>query len=417
MKKSTKALSVGAAVIAALVALAGCSGGNAPDSSGPEKVVFWGSWSGDQVAQLDAQTKAFNASQDKYAVSYVSQELVEQKLLTGIASGNVPDVLLWDRNQTALYAPKGALASVDDLVARDKVKLGDFYEEPLSEMEVGGKLYGLPLLVDNRSLFYNAKMLADAGVQPPTTWAELKTAAEKLTVHDASGKLTRSGFAVNDPGLFNMWLPQAGGELLTADGKNTAYNSPEGLAVLDYWKSLVDGGVYQQGFADGTDGFAEGTVAMKLDGPWALAGLDKVEGLDYGIVSPPAGPGGDTGAITGGFGLVIPKGAKNVEGAWAFMKWWTTQPQNGIDFAKVSGWIPANTVAANDSYFTGNPHYSAFIQTMKYAKVRPNIKGYSDVEGKALVPALQKFMSGEVGAQEALKEAQTQGDQILADNR
>ena len=39
----------------------------------------------------------------------------------------------------------------------------------------------------------------------------------------------------------------------------------------------------------------------------------------------------------GGFGLVIPEGAKQSEGAWEFMKWWTTQPENGVAFAKLSG--------------------------------------------------------------------------------
>ncbi|NEE01992.1 ABC transporter substrate-binding protein [Phytoactinopolyspora halotolerans] len=415
MKKPTTLLTT---AFAALLAVAGCSSGDdgGATSEGREDVVMWGSWSGEQVDQLEEQAAAFNESQDQYEVSYVSQELVEEKLLTGFASGDVPDVVLWDRYQTSLYAPKGALAPIDDYVSSDGVDTGMFYEPAVEEMTVDGTLYGLPLLVDNRSLFYNTTLLDEAGVDVPDTWSGLKDAAEALTVRDG-GTLTQAGFDLGDPGLFNMWLAQAGGHLVTEDETATAFNSPEGLDVLRFWQELLDAGVYEQGFGDGIDAFAEGSTAMKLDGPWALTSLDAVDGLEYGVAEPPRGPNGDTGAYMGGFGLVIPEGATNADGAWEFIKWWTTQPENGVDFGRISGWIPANVEAANDPYFTDDERYAAFIETMNYAQVRPSVEGYSDVEGKALVPALEQFLSGELSAEQALNQAQEQGDRILADAR
>ncbi len=375
---------------------------------------MWGSWSGDQVDQINQMTAAFNKSQSKYEVSYVAQEQVEQKLLTAIASGQVPDLVMWDRYQTALYAPKGAVQAIDEFVKKDAIDLDAFYPQAIAEMESGGKLYGLPLLVDVRSLAYNADLFNQAGATPPTTWDELLEVAKKLTIKDDSGKLSRAGFLLNDPGLFNMWLWQAGGELLSADGKKTAYNSSSGLEVLNFWKSMLDAGVYVNGFADTNDVFAAGDAAMKLTGPWDIPTLDKAEGLNYAIAEPPAGPGGDKSSIMGGFGLVIPTGAKQSEGAWEFMKWWSTSVENGVKFAKISGWFPANREASNNEYFTKNDKYAAFVKTLDYARTRPLVSGYSDVEGKALTPALQKFMSNELTAGEALKEAQTQGDQLLA---
>ncbi|WFR67072.1 extracellular solute-binding protein [Curtobacterium flaccumfaciens] len=119
----------------------------------------------------------------------------------------------------------------------------------------------------------------------------------------------------------------------------------------------------------------------------------------------------------GGFGLVIPTGAKNADGAWAFEKWWATKASNGVEFAKISGWIPANRSSANDSFFTDDPRYAGFVKTLDYAEVRPDVAGYSDVEGKALTPALEKFMSGQLSAQQALSQAAKQGDRILEENR
>ncbi|CAI9389388.1 ABC transporter substrate-binding protein [Microbacterium sp. T2.11-28] len=418
MKTSPRRFLALGVVTVAAIALAACSGtttDSGDSGDGPEKVTFWGSWSGDQVAQLEAQADAYNAAQDAYEVTYVPQELVEEKLLTGLASGDVPDVVLWDRYNTPIYVDKNALAPIDEYIEADGVDMSQFYDQALSELVIDDVTYGIPLLVDNRSLFYNVEALEEAGVEPPTTWDELAAVAEATTVSEG-GSLARAGFQLNDPGLFNMWLTQAGGQMYSDDEQTTAFNSPEGLEVLQFWQSLLDAGVYELGFGEGVDAFAEGNVALKLDGPWALGGLDAA-GVEYGIVPPPSGPDGGQGAGMGGFGLVIPQGAKNAEGAWDFITWWTTQPENGVSFGEISGWIPANIEAANDPYFTDNPKYSAFIETLEFAKVRSRIPGASDVEGKALIPQLERFLAGEISAEDALAEAQSLGDQILADNR
>jgi multiple sugar transport system substrate-binding protein len=414
-RRTFTALALGAAT----AGLAGCGssgGGGASGGSGIKDVTFWGGWVGDQAAQINQQVAAFNAAQTDYTVKYVQQKEVEQKLLTGLASGQVPDVVLWDRFQTSLYVPKGALAAIDEQIAADKVDTAQLYDQALSEMTVDGKVYGLPLIVDNRSLFYNTELLEKAGAQPPTTWDSLLEVARKTTQRKG-GKLAVAGFALDDPGLFSIWLRQAGGTMLNADNQTVAFNSPEGLEVLAFWKQLMDAGVYEPGFGVGGVPFAEGKMAMQYNGPWALADLKKVPDLKYGITEPPAGPHGDKAAGMGGFGLVIPRGAKNAQGAWAFMKWWCTTPANALSFGKISGQLPANKTAAQDAFFTADPKYKGFVATMEYATVRPAIPGYSDVEGKALIPALQKFLANEMPAEQALAAAEKQGNQILASNR
>jgi len=386
-------------------------------------ITMWGSWSGDQVKQIQGQLDAFNKTHPNIQVQYVVQQNLEQKLLTALAGGEVPDVLLWDRFQTALYAPKGALAPIDEYVKKDNVNLKDFYSEAVREMSYDGKLYGLPMAVDNRSLFYNKKLFQEVGIQnPPTTWAELEQDAKKLTVWK-DGKLARAGLALDDVGLFNMWILQAGGHMLTPDGTKTAFNSQAGLDVLNFWHKLIyDDKVYVNGFtqglAQGEDPFVTGKVAMKFNGPWALADYKKYgKDLDFGIVPPPAGPNGDKGTRMGGFGLAIASKSAHKDQAWEFIKWWTTIPENGVNFAKISGWIPANMKAANDPYFTNDPYYKAFIEAMNFAKIRPPVPGYSDVEGKALIPDLQLFLLNKMTAEQALKDAQQKGDTILQQNR
>lgn len=393
--------------------LVACNSDN--DSSaevdGPTEITMWGSWSGEQIDQLEKLIGIYNDSQDDYRVTYVVQQNVEEQLLTAIAGGELPDLILWDRFQTAAYASRGVLQPLDELVERDNVNMDAFYSEAVREMTVDGDLYGIPLLVDTRILFYN-KDLMD-GVDVPTTWDEMKEIAPQVTKRDGA-RLSQAGFSLEDPGLFNMYMLQAGGELIDVEDMSVNFDNSMGRSVLDLWDVLLnEEGVYELGFdADGNQ-FAAGNLAMQNNGPWAIADLENVEGLNFGVSLPLTGPDGDAGSIMGGFGLVMPRNTENQEGAWDFIKWWTTQPENGVEFGKISGWIPANIEAANDEFFTENEIYSVFVEAMENARVRPTTEGYANFESLVLIPQLQNFMSGTISADEALETVDSKGTQLL----
>jgi len=396
------------------------SKGSSVSNAETVELTMWGTWGGDQVAQLEAQLEAYNASQDKIHITYAVQDGMEQKLLTAIASNEVPDVVLWDRFNTSVYAPKGAFTQLDDLVANDdSIDMSDFYEPAVDELTYDGKLYGIPLTVDTRILFYNKDMFEEAGVDPEsiTDWDSLREAAIKLTIRE-NGKLVQAGFSLKDTGLFNNWIVQAGGRMINNDTTppTTDFNTQAGLDVLAYWDQLqnVDK-VYDLGFEDGYggDGFKAGKVAITFNGPWTLESYREAD-INFGVIGQPAGPSGNQSAMMGGFGLIIPNKAKNTEAAWEFIKWWTTQPENGVEFAKISGNLPASKEAAKDPYFVEDEILQVFTAAMDYAGIRSKVPGYSDVEGLALIPQLQKFVAGEITAEKALSEAQTQGDAILS---
>ncbi|WP_127491618.1 ABC transporter substrate-binding protein [Paenibacillus glycanilyticus] len=398
---------------------------NASSNSGDGKAVeltFWGDWAGDGQKQFQTMVDAFNKSQDKIHVKYVLQQDLITKFLTAATSGGAPDVLLWDRWRTPLYAPKNVLHPIDDFMAKDGLNKDDFYGEALKELSNSDKLYGLPLTVDARALFYNKKLLADAGVtQPPTTWDELEQAAIKTTKWNGS-KLEVAGFSLADNGLFNMYLQQAGGSMLTDDGKKTNFNNEKGLSVLEFWDRMLNQDKvykvgFEQGLGEGTDAFATGKVAMTYNGPWMLSTYKKYgKDLDFGVVPPPAGPNGDKGGVMGGFGLVIPEASKNQEAAWEFIKWWTANKDNALLWAKTSLNIPGYKPALDDPFFKEDPLWQPFLDTLEFAKTRPAHPGYSVMETEALIPNLQLYQQKKQNAEDTLKKAQQRGDQQLADN-
>ncbi|MEK4105879.1 ABC transporter substrate-binding protein [Paenibacillus sp. FSL R10-2791] len=412
---------------------AGCGGNNgsadketgntskAGSSTGKKtELTFWGDWGGEGQKQFETMVDAFNKSQDKIHVKYVLQQDMITKFLTSATNGGTPDVLFWDRWRTSLYAPKNVLHPVDEYLTRDGISEDDFYSESLRELSYDDKLYGLPLTVDARALFYNKKLLAEAGLQPPTTWDELEAAATKLTKWNGN-KLETAGFSMGDLGLFNMYLQQAGGTMLTEDGK-TNFNNEQGKQVLEFWNRLMNKDkVYKVGFelglGEGQDAFVTGKVAMLYSGPWMLSTYNKYgKDLDYGIVPPPAGPNGDKGSVMGGFGLVIPEGSKHKEEAWEFIKWWTANKDNALLWAKTSLNLPGYKPSMEDPFFKDDPKWQPFLETLEFAKVRPNHPGYSVMETDALAPNLQLNQQNKMSIDETLKKSQEEGDKMLKDN-
>lgn len=77
--------------------------------------------------------------------------------------------------------------------------------------------------------------------------------------------------------------------------------------------------------------------------------------------------------MMGGFGLVIPMGLRT-DASWEFIKWWTMQPENGVEL-QISGNLPANKEAAKDPYFMDDDILRVFSETMDYAGIRSKVFG------------------------------------------
>jgi len=385
----------------------------------PVTITFMNDWGGVGETQFNVMIDAFNKSHPTIQVKNVVTQDIVTKFLTASTSGQAPDILWWDRWRTVLYAPKGAFASIDDMMKADGVSRNDFYQEALKELTWHGHLYGLPATVDARALFYNKRLFAQAGIKtPPTTWTALEQDAIKLTKRDGN-KLVRAGLSMQDPGLFSMYVQQAGGHMVTANGSHTAFNSSAGLTTLNFWNRLLNKDkVYEVGFegspSQPIDGFATGKVAMTFTGPWQISTYKKYgSSLDFGIAPPPAGPSGAKASIMGGLGLVIPTASQHKQAAWTFMKWWLAQPQNALMWGKESYNIPGNLKAIQAPFYQNDPLWKPVLQTLQFAKVRPTYAGYSTMEEQALLPNLQLFMEGKQSAAKTLDMAAIQGTQVL----
>ena len=130
-----------------------------------------------------------------YAGTY--QETIV-KALTAHKSGQPPVTSVLLSTDMFTLIDEDAILPIDNFVKtpEDRAWLNGFYKAFMMNSQTGGKTWGVPFQRSTVVMFYNKEMFKEAGLdpnKPPTTWAELKDAATKLTKKDASGKVTQWG--------------------------------------------------------------------------------------------------------------------------------------------------------------------------------------------------------------------------------
>ncbi len=112
---------------------------------------------------------------------------------------------------------------------------------------------------------------------------------------DSDGTNDQWGFTMNGWPPPQMFVWQAGGDVVSADLSSSPIDSPEAIEGFQFYADMIYDDVHtppeaviqEQGFGEM---FKAGKIAMFMGG--AADDLDRVEGLDVGVVAVPAGPAG-----------------------------------------------------------------------------------------------------------------------------
>jgi len=119
-------------------------------------------------------------------------------LYTAIAAGSAPDAAMVKMFAQPRLLEMGALEPIDDML--DAWEGKSDIQENLFELtrSTDGKHYYLPIQYVALYLYYRPDLFAAAGVEPPTTCEEFRTAAKALTSGDTYGFGFRGGKGVHD---------------------------------------------------------------------------------------------------------------------------------------------------------------------------------------------------------------------------
>jgi len=167
-----------------------------------------------------------------------------------------------------------------------------------------GGIYAFPWKTNPELLMYNVDLFKAAGIGPPRTQSELVQSWHKLARDtDGDGRLDRWAMWAT---LKTMWyerfydfyplyLASSGGVTLINNGK-IVFDNEAAVAALDVLRrGFAEGVLPLSNFALGRDPFADGTVAMKIIGPWFVKELMRIKtpDLHYDVTPVPGADGTD----------------------------------------------------------------------------------------------------------------------------
>ncbi|MFF7233708.1 extracellular solute-binding protein [Streptomyces sioyaensis] len=331
MRCGIRGVTATALVAGLALAATACGGGDGGSggSSGGElsgTVTFWDTSNDAEKATYRKLAEGFQKEHPKVHVQYVNVPFGEANAkFKNAAGGNsgAPDVMRTEVAWTADFANLGYLAPLDGTPALDKTD--DYLPQAVGSTKFKGKTYAAPQVIDTLGLFYNKKILKDAGVGVPKTFAELTTAAKKIKAKTGATALYLRG---DDPYWFLPYLYGEGGNMVDARDKIVQIDDGAGVKAFKTIKDLVDS---KAAVTDATDGqenqlkaLKDGTVAMAVDGPWdiegARAGKAFKDKENLGVAPVPAGSKAQ-GSPQGGWNLSVYAGSKNLQASYAFVKY------------------------------------------------------------------------------------------------
>lgn len=359
-----------------------------------------------------------------YAGSY--QDTIV-KALTANKAGNPPVTSVLLSTDMFTLIDEDAIVPIDTFVktADDKAWLAGFYKGFMLNSQSGGKTWGVPFQRSTVVLYYNKELFKAAGLdpnKPPASWAEMLDAAKKLTLKDASGKVTQWGVQIPSSG-FPYWLFQGlaiqnNVAMANDTGNAVKFDDPGTIEALTYWTELVKAGVHPPGIVEwGTTpkDFFEKKVAMMWTTTGNLTNVRTNAKFDFGVAMLPAGK--KRGSPTGGGNFYIFKKATPAqqEAAFKFAKW-MTQPERAAKWSMDTGYVAISEAAYNTAalkkYGAEFPPALVARDQLPHALAEFSTHDNQRVT-KALNDGLQAALTGTKTPAQAMKDAQAEADRLL----
>lgn len=363
-----KALALGAAT--SIATLLG-SAANAVE------IEYWQYFFDARVAAMEQLIENFEAANPDITVKMTHFPYADYrtKVAAAIPAGEGPDVVqlfygwLNDYVDADLIQPLPAdafpAASID----------AEFFPM-VQAMKEGDAYWALPTAVRSLALFYNKRLLEEAGVEPPTTMDEMIAAAAAMTKRDGAGNLTQVGMTAGMTAQDHHWwreglIRQMGGEPYMEDYTKVNYNNEAGLKALEFYTSLFtgDNAVTAIGFMDEPQAaFKAGRAGMHIDGSFRIGSLDKTRGLEWGVTELPATSDGTRSNYSSYWVNAITTKAtgEKYDAAVKFMQYVTSDEAMQI-WLDVVGELPAKPSVGLTEANANDETYGPFIRGLAYA--------------------------------------------------
>ncbi|MFJ7997235.1 extracellular solute-binding protein [Streptomyces sp. NPDC096310] len=412
MKLTVRMATPVAALVLAGLTATGCAPGTSDTSATKdEKSGTLRVWLFQEVGNkpkekvVDAAVAAFREQHagTEVEVEYIPVETRAQRVKAAFNDPkSAPDLIEYGNTDTAGYVKDGGLADVTaEFNAWDEAK--DTDATARQSVTVGGKIYGAPLFVGVRALYYRTDVFKDLKLTPPTSQAELISTAKK--VHRSKPGLY--GLAVGGAYTYGAmpFLWANGGELAEESAGGTykaTVNSPAARKGIEAYTSLFGDDncpaakCASMGGNATVTAFASGKAAMAIGGDFSHSAVEAgvVKGA-YAVVPLPGVEAGSIApAFAGGNNIGVLRSTSHRTLAVDLMKEFTGKETQAKMFDAM-GFLPTYTDVLADSA-RKQPFIEPFVKTLGAgARFVPASPGWAEIDASLVLPTmLQEVVSG-----------------------
>jgi multiple sugar transport system substrate-binding protein len=407
-------------VLAAALALpwvvSGCGGaGSAGDA---KELALWippNFEDGSDLKFWDDQLKAFEEDNGvDVKVTIIPWDTYEERMLAGFSGSQAPDLTYMYEEMMGDYVSRGQLANFAPYLS-DQDKANYSYL-PLAQID--GQQIGLPMIVGAaRVMFYNRTILDQIGAEPPATWDDFIEVGLKAKEAGHEAFAQAWGDPAKTGALDGFWpfLWQADGEVLAPDGTAAAFNSPEGVAALQYLHDLrFEHGLLPEAstaltVAELNQQFMDGKLLFRLAAESAAASWDEA-GIDWGFV--PSLKGKQEGTYVVCDSLVLPESAPDKEASTKLANYLLSADVMEAFHAK----SPYPPVSADEPY-SGNPEFRELYEQDSAILHNLPVAANTAPMYDALFDNIQAMFLGQKDPAQALADAADAADAALAKNK
>ncbi|MEU6351907.1 sugar ABC transporter substrate-binding protein [Streptomyces sp. NPDC047072] len=409
-------LAVAAVSTALLASATACSSGGSSSADGGKVTLSYGVWDTTQVPAMKKIVAAFEKANPDITVKVQLTPYTQYftKLQAAATGGQAPDVFWMNGPNFQLYASNGVIRPLTDLKTDTSV-----YPSSLVKLyRYKGVQYGLPKDFDTVGLWYNKKLFKAAGVAYPTaswTWSDFQQAAAKLS--DPAKGVYGVGATLEGQENFYNTVFQAGGSIISADGKKSGYADAKTIKGLEFWTDLISKkqspNLKQMTDTQPYAMFQSGKLAMFWGGSWDAAafGSNAATKTDADVTVLPAGEKRAT--VIHGLANVVSAHTAHVAEAEKFEAFLGSKQAADIE-AATGTVIPAYN-GTQQAWVKAHPQYhlQSFLDELPYAVPLPssaNTAAWNALE----LSNLTKAWNGTESTAAAARTLATQMDAALA---
>jgi multiple sugar transport system substrate-binding protein len=409
-----------AVLLAAL--LPGCARHDGAQASGPVVLHFWAMGREGEVVRELLDDFERSHPDIRIDVQQLPWTAAQEKLQTAFAGDVTPDLCQLGNTWIAQFAALGALAPLQDHVARSAgVAPTDYFAGIWDANRIGGALYGVPWYVETRAIFYRRDLLARVGFNhPPASWAEWTKmmAALKRRSPDTYGVL----LPLNEFEQLLVLALQQDTPLLRDGDRYGNFRSPAFRRTLQFYLDMFRNGWAPRAtnteISNVWDEFGKGYFAFHIAGPWNIGEFKRrlpADRQDIWMTAPLPGPNGPGASNAGGSSLVVFERSKHKEAAWQVIEY-LSRPAVQLRFYEMTGNLPPRRSAWRDPSLAHDPYAAAFRDQLERARSTPRVPEWERIATEMRV-VTEAAVAGQLTLDQAVTELDARTDRILEKRR